>query len=238
MVFPEGVEGPGEALLRALPARRFGGAASCRSPCGPGCRSSRWRSSATRRPCRSWRRSRHWPRPWIPYVPIMGNMFLGPLGTLVPFPAKIAHPGARPRGTPTCCPTSPATRGAGSWTRPRASAHAIQHELYDMLCHPPQRLVGLMGRRVLVTGLASFWGGRVAQALEQDPAVDVIIGLDTPEPTVQLDRTEFVRTDESDSILSRIVRATRSTRSSTPSSVVDSSQRRRPGCTRSTSSAR
>ena len=25
-----------------------------------------------------------------------------------------------------------------------------------------------MGRRVLVTGLASFWGGLVAQALEQD----------------------------------------------------------------------
>ena len=65
-----------------------------------------------------------------------------------------------------------------------------------------------MGRRVLVTGLGSFWGGRVAQALEQDPGVDVIIGLDTTEPTVALERTEYVRTDESYSILSRIVRAT------------------------------
>ena len=65
-----------------------------------------------------------------------------------------------------------------------------------------------MGRRVLVTGLGSFWGGRVAQALEQDPGVDVIIGLDTTEPTVELERTEYVRTDESYSILSRIVRAT------------------------------
>ena len=27
-----------------------------------------------------------------------------------------------------------------------------------------------MGKRVLVTGLATFWGGRVAQALEADPA--------------------------------------------------------------------
>jgi len=64
-----------------------------------------------------------------------------------------------------------------------------------------------MGRRVLVTGLASFWGGRVAEALEADPAVDVIVGLDTTEPTVRLERTEFVRADQSYSILSRIVRA-------------------------------
>jgi UDP-glucose 4-epimerase len=48
----------------------------------------------------------------------------------------------------------------------------------------------------------------VAQALEADPAVDVIIGLDTREPGVQLDRTEYVRVDESYSILSRIVQAT------------------------------
>jgi len=66
-----------------------------------------------------------------------------------------------------------------------------------------------MGRRVLITGLASFWGGRVAQALEADPAVDVIVGLDTTEPTVPLDRTEFVRADQSYSILNRIVTATK-----------------------------
>ncbi|MGH9230182.1 MAG: NAD-dependent epimerase/dehydratase family protein [Acidimicrobiales bacterium] len=65
-----------------------------------------------------------------------------------------------------------------------------------------------MGRRVLVTGLGSFWGGRVAQALESDPDVDVIVGLDTREPTVELERTEYVRTDEGYSILARIVRAT------------------------------
>lgn len=64
------------------------------------------------------------------------------------------------------------------------------------------------GRRVLVTGLGSFWGGRVAQALEADPEVEVIIGLDTTEPTVELERTEYVRVDANYSILSRIVRAT------------------------------
>jgi UDP-glucose 4-epimerase len=66
-----------------------------------------------------------------------------------------------------------------------------------------------MGRRVLITGLGTFWGGRVAQALEQDPGVDVIVGLDRIEPTVELERTEFVRADESYSILSRIVKAAR-----------------------------
>ena len=63
-------------------------------------------------------------------------------------------------------------------------------------------------RRVLITGLSTFWGGRLAQALEADPEVDVIIGLDTREPRVKLERTEYVRSDENYSILSRIVKAT------------------------------
>ena len=64
-----------------------------------------------------------------------------------------------------------------------------------------------MSKRVLITGLGTFWGGRVAQALEQDPDIEVIVGLDRFEPTVQLERTEYVRSDESYSILSRIVKA-------------------------------
>lgn len=66
-----------------------------------------------------------------------------------------------------------------------------------------------MGRRVLVTGLGNFWGGRVAQAVESDPAVDVVVGIDTREPTVELERTEFVRSDANYPILARIVRAAR-----------------------------
>jgi len=66
-----------------------------------------------------------------------------------------------------------------------------------------------MGRRVLITGLGTFWGGRLAQALERDPDVDVVIGLDTEEPKVRLERTEYVRSDENYSILSRIVSATK-----------------------------
>jgi UDP-glucose 4-epimerase len=65
-----------------------------------------------------------------------------------------------------------------------------------------------MGRRILITGLASFWGGQLAQHFEQDPSVDVIIGMDTDNPVVALERTEFVRTDDSYSILARLVRST------------------------------
>jgi UDP-glucose 4-epimerase len=65
-----------------------------------------------------------------------------------------------------------------------------------------------VGRRVLITGLDTFWGGRMAQALESDPEVDMILGMGTREPSVPLERAEFVRADQTYSILSRIVRAT------------------------------
>jgi UDP-glucose 4-epimerase len=62
--------------------------------------------------------------------------------------------------------------------------------------------------RVLVTGVSTFWGGRVAQVVERDPRVEVVVGLDTRAPRVPLERTEVVRADSSYSILSRLVRAT------------------------------
>ena len=65
-----------------------------------------------------------------------------------------------------------------------------------------------MGRRVLITGLDTFWGGRMAQALENEPEVEMILGLGANEPRVPLERTEFVRSDQKYSILNRIVRAT------------------------------
>jgi UDP-glucose 4-epimerase len=65
-----------------------------------------------------------------------------------------------------------------------------------------------MGRRVLITGLDTFWGGRMAQALENEAEVEMILGLGANEPRVPLERTEFVRSDQKYSILSRIVRAT------------------------------
>jgi UDP-glucose 4-epimerase len=65
-----------------------------------------------------------------------------------------------------------------------------------------------MGRRVLVTGADTFWGGRMIQTLEADPEIDVLLGLGTSAPAVTFERAEFVRADQTYSILNRIVHAT------------------------------
>ncbi|HEY1734250.1 MAG TPA: NAD-dependent epimerase/dehydratase family protein [Acidimicrobiales bacterium] len=65
-----------------------------------------------------------------------------------------------------------------------------------------------MGRRVLVTGADTFWGGRVVQALEDDRDTDVVLGLGSKNPSVPFERAEYVRSDQTYSILNRLVRAT------------------------------
>jgi UDP-glucose 4-epimerase len=62
-------------------------------------------------------------------------------------------------------------------------------------------------RRILLTGLSTHWGGRLAQQLEQDPDVDTIVGVDNEEPRVELERTEFVRTGNQHGLIRRIVHA-------------------------------
>ena len=62
-------------------------------------------------------------------------------------------------------------------------------------------------RRILVTGVSSYWGGRLAQALEGFEQVEAIIGVDEREPTRELERTEFVKVGNQHSLLQRIVRA-------------------------------
>ena len=66
----------------------------------------------------------------------------------------------------------------------------------------------------------------------------MIVGLDTREPTVELERTEYVRSDENYSILSRIVQATQVDTIVHTFLIVDSTRCAPRRCTRSTSSAR
>jgi UDP-glucose 4-epimerase len=63
------------------------------------------------------------------------------------------------------------------------------------------------GRRVLITGLSTYWGGRLAQALERDPGVEVIVGVSPEYPTCELTRTEFVRVGTQHALLARIAQA-------------------------------
>jgi UDP-glucose 4-epimerase len=62
-------------------------------------------------------------------------------------------------------------------------------------------------RRVLITGLSTYWGGRLAQALEQDERIEAIVGVDNHDPTRELERTEFVRVGTQHALLRRIVEA-------------------------------
>jgi UDP-glucose 4-epimerase len=62
-------------------------------------------------------------------------------------------------------------------------------------------------KRILVTGLSTDWGGRVAQALERNPEVETVIGVDRRPPKIELQRTEFVEVADSHTLIRRIVEA-------------------------------
>lgn len=62
---------------------------------------------------------------------------------------------------------------------------------------------------MLVTGLSSFWGGRLVSLLESDPAIEAIVGVDPEGPSQELERTEFVRVGPEHAPIERIIRAAR-----------------------------
>ena len=61
--------------------------------------------------------------------------------------------------------------------------------------------------RILVTGLSTYWGGRLAQALEAFDEVEAVIGVDNKEPQVELERTEYVKVGAQHALLRRVVEA-------------------------------
>jgi UDP-glucose 4-epimerase len=65
----------------------------------------------------------------------------------------------------------------------------------------------MSSRRILITGLSSHLGGRLAQALERDPEVHSIVGIDTEDPRHEFQRTEFVRVEIEPGLLRRILNA-------------------------------
>lgn len=67
----------------------------------------------------------------------------------------------------------------------------------------------MTGRRILITGIASYLGTELARRLEQDPDVEYIAGLDTREPKATLERTEFIQADIRNSVITRLIAPTR-----------------------------
>src|ERR671925_938741 len=62
-------------------------------------------------------------------------------------------------------------------------------------------------KRVLITGISRYWGGRLAQALEAFPEVEAVVGVDNEEPQVELERTEYVKVGAQHALLRRVVEA-------------------------------
>ena len=61
--------------------------------------------------------------------------------------------------------------------------------------------------RVLITGVSTIWGGRLAQLLEQDERNEAIIGVSPDDPSCPLERAEYVRVGTQHALLRRIVHA-------------------------------
>jgi UDP-glucose 4-epimerase len=62
-------------------------------------------------------------------------------------------------------------------------------------------------RRVLITGVSRFWGGQLAKRLEADPSIERIVAVDTQAPTINLERTDFIRADIRHSLIGKLLQA-------------------------------
>jgi UDP-glucose 4-epimerase len=62
-------------------------------------------------------------------------------------------------------------------------------------------------RRILVTGVARWWGALVVQRLIEDPDVAEVIGIDIREPRYDLGRADYLKLDVRHSLIGKLVRA-------------------------------
>lgn len=64
-------------------------------------------------------------------------------------------------------------------------------------------------RRVLITGISGVLAGALAARLEDDDRVGFVAGVDTREPVQNLRRTEFIRADLRNPVMSKLLESTR-----------------------------
>lgn len=65
------------------------------------------------------------------------------------------------------------------------------------------------GRRILITGIASYLGTELARRLESDPDVEYVAGLDTRKPRAQLEKTDFIEADIRNPVIAKLIAPTR-----------------------------
>ena len=173
LVFPEGTKGTSKSFTDRYQLRRFGRggfveiAMRAGVPVNPHFRRRLRRGDARRDALCPSLASRPRASPTSP-----SPRTSSPSGPLArpPFPANFKLRVLDPF-TSTSRPTRTGTRRASSWrTEPHpltAPGVGVRHA-----ARPAQRLVRVrpMSRRGLVTGADTFWGGRMVQALETDPA--------------------------------------------------------------------
>ena len=64
-------------------------------------------------------------------------------------------------------------------------------------------------KRVLITGVSSFLGLRLAKRLENDGSVEHLVGVDLQEPPIPVEGMEFVRVDIRNPLIARVLEATK-----------------------------
>ena len=67
--------------------------------------------------------------------------------------------------------------------------------------------MGSRKRRILVTGVARWWGALLVQRLVEDPDVAEVIGIDIREPRYDLGRADYLKLDIRHSLIGKLVRA-------------------------------
>src|SRR3954453_12705826 len=67
----------------------------------------------------------------------------------------------------------------------------------------------MAGRRILITGIASYLGTELARRLEQDPEVEYVAGLDTRKPKAALDNVDFIEADIRNPVIAKLIAPTR-----------------------------
>ena len=67
----------------------------------------------------------------------------------------------------------------------------------------------MAGRRILITGIASYLGTELARRLESDPDVEYVAGLDTRKPKQELEGVDFIEADIRNPVIAKLIAPTR-----------------------------